>query len=999
VGIGTTNVVITITDASGNTTTCQATFIVTDVTPPIISCPPDISTCESSPASLGTPVTYDNCGIASIVNNAPAIFPTGTTIVTWIVTDLGGNSATCQQSVSINPQATADAGPDEVICQGVSSFQVTGANASNYASLLWTSSGNGTLLNVNTLTPTYIPQIGETGNIYLTLTAYGILPCSDATDQMLLTIIPAPNAYAGSDDTICAGETFIPVTAYASNYNTILWTSSGSGSFSNPSILYPVYYPSDGDLLAGSVILTLTAYSPPTCNSQSDNMLLRLESVAIATAGPDASTCQGVPFTITGASALNYSGINWTHDGQGTLTNAGTLFPTYTPQSDETGIVTLTLTATGTQLCGDSIDSMKLVINGIPAISAGPDLASCDLSPVGIQGATAINVDSVTWSSTGTGYFNDPTLLHPIYSPGPEDLTSGSVILMLHAHALESCDDIIDGMMLTLYPFPTAFAGPDSVTCSNTPFLLSGSQATGAAQILWSHDGEGILSGDQSLHPTYTPAEGESGTVILTMKVNGFAPCGEVIDEMTLQVIPAVIANAGPDLNTCELSPVNLSIASASNYSGIEWVSTGTGVFSNTHDVNPYYTPSQADALTGAVILIMHATGTSPCVAVADSLILTITPGPTAYAGQDQVLCQGTSFTINDATATNYSAIIWTHNGNGVLMNSTGLNPTYIPAANESGSIVLTLTVQGMLSCSNMTASNEAVLSISQPLVVNAGTDQVIPPGTSTILTGIVDGGSGFYSYSWEPANLLQDPQLSITPTTELTESVTFTLTVIDISTGCTANDQVGIIMGNPNLPPVANADYDTASILNPAYIIILNNDMDPDGTIDSVTILLQPSHGTATLNPDKTITYIPTGGFEGVDTLIYLICDNGMPVLCDTALVTIRVFGTRPFDDIIIYNYLTPNGDNYNDTWIIDNIQFWPENVILLYNRWGDRIRAFEHYDNTTVYWDGTNDEGEHVPDGTYYYIVRVRHIDSMSGTMREDAKTGFVMVRANRK
>jgi gliding motility-associated-like protein len=298
-----------------------------------------------------------------------------------------------------------------------------------------------------------------------------------------------------------------------------------------------------------------------------------------------------------------------------------------------------------------------------------------------------------------------------------------------------------------------------------------------------------------------------------------------------------------------------------------------------------------------------------------------------------------------------------------------------------------------------MTASNEAVLSISQPLVVNAGTDQVIPPGTSTILTGIVDGGSGFYSYSWEPANLLQDPQLSITPTTELTESVTFTLTVIDISTGCTANDQVGIIMGNPNLPPVANADYDTASILNPAYIIILNNDMDPDGTIDSVTILLQPSHGTATLNPDKTITYIPTGGFEGVDTLIYLICDNGMPVLCDTALVTIRVFGTRPFDDIIIYNYLTPNGDNYNDTWIIDNIQFWPENVILLYNRWGDRIRAFEHYDNTTVYWDGTNDEGEHVPDGTYYYIVRVRHIDSMSGTMREDAKTGFVMVRANRK
>jgi hypothetical protein len=106
---------------------------------------------------------------------------------------------------------------------------------------LWTSTGSGTLLNPTTLNPTYVPQFGETGNVYLTLTAYGIAPCADVTDQMLLSVIPAPIVSAGVDDSICEGEVFIPVTAYGGYYNSLLWTTSGGRickSFHTQSCLY-----------------------------------------------------------------------------------------------------------------------------------------------------------------------------------------------------------------------------------------------------------------------------------------------------------------------------------------------------------------------------------------------------------------------------------------------------------------------------------------------------------------------------------------------------------------------------------------------------------------------------------------------------------------------------------------------------------------------------------------------------------------------------------------
>jgi hypothetical protein len=51
---------------------------------------------------LGTPVYYDNCGVASVTNNAPSTYPIGVTTVTWTVEDNGGNVTTCDQLVTVS---------------------------------------------------------------------------------------------------------------------------------------------------------------------------------------------------------------------------------------------------------------------------------------------------------------------------------------------------------------------------------------------------------------------------------------------------------------------------------------------------------------------------------------------------------------------------------------------------------------------------------------------------------------------------------------------------------------------------------------------------------------------------------------------------------------------------------------------------------------------------------------------------------------------------------
>lgn len=78
------------------------------------------------------------------------------------------------------------------------------------------------------------------------------------------------------------------------------------------------------------------------------------------------------------------------------------------------------------------------------------------------------------------------------------------------------------------------------------------------------------------------------------------------------------------------------------------------------------------------------------------------------------------------------------------------------------------------------------------------------------------------------------------------------------------------------NTPPVAgNDDAGLCLCTGSTTIDVLANDTDPDNNTLTVSAITQPTHGTATLNADNTVSYVPTGGYTGPDSFTYTVDDG----------------------------------------------------------------------------------------------------------------------------
>jgi gliding motility-associated-like protein len=152
------------------------------------------------------------------------------------------------------------------------------------------------------------------------------------------------------------------------------------------------------------------------------------------------------------------------------------------------------------------------------------------------------------------------------------------------------------------------------------------------------------------------------------------------------------------------------------------------------------------------------------------------------------------------------------------------------------------------------------------------------------------------------------------------------------------------------------------------------NPDTDGDGVTDSIEI----TDGT---NPSDPCSYVfgsqsvpPSTDWLNID------CDgdglsngeesSGGSDPNDPCSPTVE---TSPCDpNITIPEAFSPNGDNDNETFIIEGIENIPGNSIVIFNRWGTEVFSMSPYDNS---WNGTsmsslNVGGDQLPTGTYFYI-----------------------------
>lgn len=74
----------------------------------------------------------------------------------------------------------------------------------------------------------------------------------------------------------------------------------------------------------------------------------------------------------------------------------------------------------------------------------------------------------------------------------------------------------------------------------------------------------------------------------------------------------------------------------------------------------------------------------------------------------------------------------------------------------------------------------------------------------------------------------------------------------------------------------------------------------------------------------------------------------------------------------LIIPTAFTPNGDGYNDTWEIGNIELYPEARVEIYNRWGELL--FVSGNGYEKKWDGTF-KGREMPIDSYHYVIHLKN------------------------
>ena len=177
--------------------------------------------------------------------------------------------------------------------------------------------------------------------------------------------------------------------------------------------------------------------------------------------------------------------------------------------------------------------------------------------------------------------------------------------------------------------------------------------------------------------------------------------------------------------------------------------------------------------------------------------------------------------------------------------------------------------------------------------------------------------------------------------------------------------------------PPIAVDDRETTTKGIAVDIRVLANDTINGQLVQFVPLNL-PANGTLVINPDTSIRYTPNVNFcGGIDQFSYTI-GNGFGF--DTATVFIEV----ACEDLIIFSGFSPNDDGVNDNWRILGIEDFPQNRVIIFNRWGNEVYNRTGYDNSPMNSFTGEWEGKVLPDGTYFYVIDLGDGNARSGYLQ---------------
>ena len=279
------------------------------------------------------------------------------------------------------------------------------------------------------------------------------------------------------------------------------------------------------------------------------------------------------------------------------------------------------------------------------------------------------------------------------------------------------------------------------------------------------------------------------------------------------------------------------------------------------------------------------------------------------------------------------------------MSSTTVANPDCTPTANNY--YILTVTDAD-------TNTSEAGVGVDLHYLdlVNAGDPPTLCFEDTTTIGGAENITGQDITYSWLPAAGLSD-STAPRPLAAPTETTTYTLT----ATTAACSPKIEIITVTVIPPPLIDAG-DSITIKE-GEIAILNAIGGTNYSWSPDSVLRYPF----TANPDA----------EPIITSTYYLLGYDLTGKCpaiDSVTVTVT-----PYDEIDLYNTFTPNDDVENDTWHIGNIEKYPDNEVVIYNRNGKIVYQTTGYTNA---WDGNSWDGKsfgaNLPAATYYFTLDLK-------------------------
>ena len=536
-------------------------------------------------------------------------------------------------------------------------------------------------------------------------------------------------------------------------------------------------------------------------------------------------------------------------------------------------------------------------------------------------------------------------------------LTTTTYYVTLNDGVCESVRVPVVATITSSSPAPTTTGG--SICNSGSIILIASGGADGQYRWYTLVSGGTAITGE--VNSSYT-------TPVLTVTTNYYVAinngtCESARTLAVAQFASSVTAPITVGATNCNSAALTLNASGTTN-GQYRWYTVAIGGTAITGEVNNVYTTPSLSATTTYYVSINNGT----CESTRTSVVAIINTSPAAPATTGASSCSATSLTLNASGGTNGQYRWYTVATGGVALagetNSNYATPlinattTYFVSVNDG-------------TCESTRTSAIATINTLPITPTTTGATGCSPAGVTLTASGGINGQYNWYTVATGGTAIVG----AVNNTYTTPSLITATTYYVSINNG-TCESTRATVLANvtscvTNLPPVIQPTSVTTQINEIVTLNILSLLSDPDNNIDlsKLKIVAQPKSGAlASIDANQNLTIDYTGiTFTGTEELTIEVCD--LAGSCTQQQIFIEVAG-----DLIVYNGISPNGDNLNDFWLIKYFDLFEEtknNHVSIYNRWGSKVFDVDNYNNTSRVFTGLNLNGNELPTGTYFYKI----------------------------